>query len=100
MVVEPAALTPSELVVLLVALGGLVPIVVYRRSLRRWVVLPYGFLLLGAVLTNVEALLWSDLVNLLEHGVANMGAGLATFVVVYLGHRRLGNGQERETAGG
>ena len=87
MAIDLTTLTPQELVVLLIAIGGFVPIIVYRARVSRWVVLPYVFLALGAVLTNVEHLIWHDMLNLLEHSIANLGAGVAVAMLGYLGHR-------------
>lgn len=83
MPLDVAALDPSELVVLLVGLGGLIPVALYARDLPRWVIVAYGFLLLGAITTNVEHLLWHDAVNAVEHGVGNLGAGIAFAVIAY-----------------
>lgn len=90
MPIDPSVFTPQELVVLLVAVGGVVPVVVYRRKVSTWVLLPYAFLFLGAVLTNAEHILWHEQLNYVEHSVGNMGAGLAMLVAAYLGRRRLG----------
>ncbi len=87
MAIDFAALNPQELIVLLVALAGLVPVLTYRRAIPRWVLAPYAFLLIGAVMTNVENLLWHDLLNYIEHSIGNLGAGLAMAVASYVGSR-------------
>lgn len=55
--------------------------------------LPYGFLLLGAIRTNVENLLFHDVLNFIEHSVGNLGAGIAMAVLAYVHRHRI-----RETA--
>lgn len=77
------SLNPQELVVLIVALGGLVPVVLYLQETSPWFVIAYGFLVVGAITTNVENLLWHDLFNFIEHAVGNMGAGIAFAIAAY-----------------
>ena len=89
MVIDITALDPQELVVLLVALGGLIPLFAYRRRLSRWLSLPYGFLLVGALATNLENLRWHETLNFIEHSVGNMGAGLAFLLLAIVYRRRI-----------
>ncbi|WP_380676265.1 hypothetical protein [Salinigranum sp. GCM10025319] len=89
MPLDIAALNPPELVVLLVGLGGLIPVALYARDLPRWVIAAYGFLLFGAIATNVEHVLWYDAVNAVEHGVGNLGAGIAFALIAYRHGRRI-----------
>ncbi len=98
MVITPEAMHPEELVALLVAIGGIIPIIVYRHRLSRWLLIPYGFLLLGVILTNVEHLLWESHLNYLEHGIANLGAGIGLVVFAYIGYIRL-NDEKPSTDG-
>lgn len=86
-VIDLGVFDPQELVVLLVALGGLVPVILYYQETSRWFVIAYGFLLVGAITTNVERVLWPDVVNLVEHLVGNMGAGVAFAVAAYKQHK-------------
>lgn len=81
------ALNPQELVILLIAIAGLVPIIVAGRSVSTWLILAYGFLLLGAFATNLENLFWHDPINFLEHSVGNLGAGLAVAVFAWSHYR-------------
>jgi len=74
---ELTVFDPQELVVLLVALGGVFPLAVFYRERTRLLVLVYAFLLVGAVSTNLEALVFPDALNLVEHGVGYLGVGLA-----------------------
>lgn len=81
------AFEPAELVVLVVALVGLLPILTYYREETRWLTFAYGFLLIGAVATNLEAVVLPGVVNLGEHVLGVMGAGVAFAVAAYM-HRR------------
>lgn len=94
MPVDLGALNPQELVVLLIAAGGLVPVFLYHRRLSLWLFLPYGFLVLGALFTNLENLFWHGGLNLLEHSVANLGAGIAFAVLAYKHTQRNENDSE------
>lgn len=89
MVLNIGALAPQELVVLLVALGGVVPILAYRHEVPWWVLLPFVFLLIGAISTNLEHLVWPPVINAIEHPVGNMGSGVAMAVTACVGHRQL-----------
>jgi hypothetical protein len=88
-VADLTQLDPQALVVLAVAISGLALVLFYYRKLPRWLVFPYGFFVLGAVVTNAEALFHPDLLNLVEHAVANLGVGLAFALVAYLNRRRI-----------
>ena len=95
--IDWAALTPPELVVLLVAGGGLVIVALFSRRLSRWFALAYGCLLVGAVATNAEHLLRPRTFNLVEHAVGNMGAGLAAAVAAYVYRQHNVVGPEQAT---
>jgi acyl-CoA synthetase (AMP-forming)/AMP-acid ligase II len=95
--IDWAALTPPELVVLLVAGGGLAIVALFSRRLSRWFALAYGCLLVGAVATNAEHLLMPRTLNLVEHAVGNMGAGLATAVAAYVYRQHNVVGPEQAT---
>jgi len=75
---------PQAFVVLIVALIGLVPVVLYYSDTYQWFVYAYGFLLVAAIATNFENVLLPDLLNYTEHIVGNMGAGIAFAVAAYL----------------
>ena len=94
-VLSLAVLNPQELVVLIIALGGLIPLVLYFRQTSRWFVLAYGFLLVGAITTNVENLLWHDVFNFIEHSIGNMGAGVAFAIAAYAHRRKLTESADR-----
>lgn len=81
--VDLSLLQPQEVVVLIVAVGGLLPIILYYRWATRWVLIAYAFLLIGALATNIENLFWHDQINRIEHFVGNLGAGIAFAVAAY-----------------
>lgn len=95
LLVDVTILNPQELVVLIVAVGGLVPLAMYYHKTSRWFVLAYGFLLVGAITTNVENLLWHDTFNFIEHAIGNMGAGIAFAIGAYV-HRQKITGSSGE----
>jgi len=74
----------QTLVVLIVALVGLVPVVLYRQETPRWFVVAYGFLFVAAFATNFENLFLPTVLNLTEHFVGNLGAGVAFAVAAYV----------------
>jgi hypothetical protein len=73
----------ATFVVLIVAVIGVVPVVLYREKTANWFLYAYGFLLVAAFATNFENLLLPDLLNYTEHFVGNLGAGLAFAVAAY-----------------
>lgn len=75
---------PQALMVLIVASVGLVPVLLYYERTPQWFVYPYGFLLVGAIATNLENVVLPDLLNLVEHFVGNMGAGAAFAAAAYV----------------
>lgn len=89
MAIDITPLNPQEIVVLLVALGGVVPILLYTHRISRIYLLAYGFLLVGALMTNLENLAFHDPLNFIEHSVGNMGAGLAFALIAYVERKRL-----------
>jgi len=95
MAIDPTALNPQEVVVLVVVLGGLVPVFAYNRRLTSWFFLAYGFLLFGALLTNLEHFVWTGILNFLEHSIANLGVGVAFAALAYAARqKRLDSGGE------
>jgi len=73
----------ASFVILIVAVVGLVPVVLYRKETANWFIYAYGFLFVAAFATNFENLLLPDLLNYTEHFVGNLGAGLAFAVAAY-----------------
>lgn len=87
-------------VVLVVAVIGLVPVVLYRHKTPRWFLVPYAFLFVAAFATNFENLLLPNALNFTEHLVGNMAAGLAFAAAAYVHRRRsiLGDDTDGESA--
>lgn len=79
---------PQAFMILIVALIGLVPVILYREETSSWFLYAYGFLLIAAFATNFENVLLPDLLNYTEHIVGNMGAGIAFALVAYIHHQR------------
>jgi hypothetical protein len=77
----------QTLVVLIIALVGLVPVVLYRQETPRWFIVAYGFLFVAAFATNFENLFLPTVLNLTEHFVGNLGAGVAFAVAAYVYRR-------------
>lgn len=78
------ALQPQEIVVFLVALGGLFPLLLYFNNINNWFLIAYGFLLIGAITTNIENIILYDVFNFIEHSVGNLGAGIAFAIAAYM----------------
>lgn len=78
----------ATFVILVVAVIGLVPVVLYRERTANWFLYAYGFLFVAAFATNFESLLLPDLLNYTEHYVGNLGAGLAFAVAAYVYRKR------------
>lgn len=74
----------QAMVVLAVALIGIVPVVLYREKTSRWFVYAYGCLLVAALATNLEYVFLPEVLNVTEHVVGNMGAGIAFAVAAYM----------------
>ena len=89
---------PQELVVLIVAIGGLIPVVAYYRKLTRWFLLPYGFLVIGALATNIENVRWYGPFNAVEHGIGNLGVGLSFAALAYVHRRRIRSAAAKRTS--
>jgi len=69
----------NEVVVLVIILGGFLPVIMALRRNKELLVffLAYMFLLLGAVFTILEGFFWGDIFHFLEHG---LGITLAAFL--------------------
>lgn len=77
----------QTLVVLIIAVIGLIPVALYRRQTPQWFTAAYGFLLIAAFATNFENLFLPTALNLTEHFVGNLGAGLAFAGAAYMYRR-------------
>lgn len=75
-------------VVLMIAVIGVVPVVLYRHETPTMFLVPYAFLAVAAFATNVENLVLPDALNLVEHFVGNLGAGLSFAAAAYLYRRQ------------
>ncbi|WP_198530008.1 hypothetical protein [Halorubrum aethiopicum] len=82
------AIGAQTFVVLVIAAIGVVPVVLYRRETPTVFLVPYAFLVVAAFATNVENLVAPDLLNLAEHYVGNLGAGVSFAAAAYLYRRR------------
>lgn len=78
----------QSFVILIIAVIGLVPVFLYRSETPTWFMVAYGFLFVAAFATNFEDLLLPDLLNLTEHYVGNLGAGVAFAVAAYTYRKR------------
>ena len=93
-------LDTKELVLVVIAVLGLVPVLVSYREQSKWFAVGYGLLVVGAVATNVEALAFGDLLDVVEHGVGLMGAGITFFVAAYLRRQAVIEGEADDSPGG
>ena len=75
-------------VVLVVAVIGLVPVLLYRKATPTVLVVPYAFLTVAAFATNFENVILPDVLNFTEHLVGNLGAGVGFAVAAYLYRQR------------
>jgi hypothetical protein len=73
-----------EVVGLLVAVIGLIPVLSQYREETRWFTVGYVLLVVGMVATNLEAVVLGDVLNFVEHGVGIGVAGLTFFLAAYL----------------
>ncbi|MFA1611932.1 hypothetical protein [Halobellus rubicundus] len=103
--VSLGALEPGELVLLTVAIVGLVPVILRYTDEAKWFTLGYCCLVVGAVATNVEALVLGDVFNFVEHAFGLLGSGVAFAYAAYDRRERLSAAEEAglggsETLGG
>ncbi|WP_136688469.1 hypothetical protein [Halorhabdus amylolytica] len=75
-------------VVLIIAVVGLAPVLLYRTKTSRWFLFAYAFLFVAAFTTNFENVLLPEVLNLVEHIVGNMGTGIAFAVAAYMYRRQ------------
>ena len=85
--IEATALDPKELVLVLIAVVGLVPLLLLRTSRSKLFTGGYLLLCAGALATNVESLLLGDLFNVVEHG-SIAAAGIVFFAAAYTRRQR------------
>ena len=85
MALDLAVLDAKELVLVVVALLGIVPVISQRSERSRLFTVGYVLLLFGALATNLEALVLGEVLGLLEHAV---GIGAAGIVFLYAAYRR------------
>jgi len=83
---------PMKVAMAAVALLGVVPVALQYRDRAKWFALGYALLVVAALSTNLENVLLGDLLNLAEHGVGLMGAGIAFFAAAYIHRQRLTGG--------
>ncbi|ACV47750.1 MULTISPECIES: hypothetical protein [Halomicrobium] len=79
--------TPLELVGLIVALVGLIPVLSQYKEETKWFTAGYVLLVVGMVATNIEALLLGGVLNFVEHGIGVGLAGLVFLVAAYVRRR-------------
>lgn len=91
------AFGPQAFVVLIVGIIGLVPVALYYSQIPSVIALPYAFLMAAAIATNIENVVLPDVLNLTEHYVGNLGAGVSFAVAAYLYRQRyiLDDGDDR-----
>ncbi|WP_435147243.1 hypothetical protein [Halobaculum sp. P14] len=88
MALEFEALDAKELVLVVVAILGLLPVVTQRTERSGLFTLGYVLLCFGAVVTNLEHVVLGDVLGQLEHAVGVAGAGV---VFAYAAYRRRGH---------
>lgn len=93
-------LDTKELVLVVIALGGLVPVAMHYREESKWFAVGYLLLVVGAVATNVEALFLEELFNAVEHGVGILASGIAFLVAAYLRRQQVLNDDENNEQDG
>jgi len=89
MAIELAALDPKELVLVVIALLGLVPVLLLNTERSKLFTAGYAMLVVGAIATNAEALVLGDVLNLVEHGGGLMGSGLLFAAAAYYRRRNI-----------
>lgn len=73
----------ASFVILIMAVIGLGPVIYYFERTPIWFTAAYAFLFVAAFATNFEDLFLPDVLNLMEHYVGNLGAGVAFAVAAY-----------------
>ncbi|WP_415379238.1 hypothetical protein [Halosimplex sp. TS25] len=83
------AMDPMKVAMAIIALLGTIPVAVQYRDQAKWFAVGYALLVVAALATNLENLFLGDLLNLAEHGIGLMGAGLAFLAAAYVHRQRL-----------
>ncbi|WP_313694929.1 hypothetical protein [Halorarum halobium] len=94
MAIDLAALDAKELVLVIVALLGLIPVLTQRTEGSRLFAFGYVFLFFGAVFTNLEHLVLPGILGLLEHVVGMAFAGVLFLYAAYSRRQLILNGGE------
>ncbi len=76
-------LDPASSVILIVALLGVIPVIQYYKQTYSWFVYAYVCLFVAAFTTNFEDVFLPTVLNLGEHVVGNLGAGIAFALAAY-----------------
>jgi hypothetical protein len=97
---ELAALDPKELVLVVIALLGLIPVLKLNTARSKLFTGGYLLLCLGAVATNLEALVLGDVLNGVEHVAGLLGSGVVFFAAAYARRRTIVSGDEDDGADG
>ncbi|ESP88076.1 hypothetical protein [Candidatus Halobonum tyrrellensis] len=98
MALDLAALDAKELVLVVVALLGLIPVVTQRTERSGLFTLGYVLLFFGAVATNVEHVVLGGVFGFLEHAVGIGAAGAVFLLAAYRRRQRILAGDERAVA--
>lgn len=76
-------LDPQSSVILAVAIIGAVPVILYRDTTYRWFLYAYCCLFVAAFATNFEYIFLPTVLNVTEHVVGNLGAGVLFALAAY-----------------
>lgn len=98
MVLDITSLDAKELVLVVVALLGLIPVVTQRTERSGLFTLGYVLLFFGAVATNVEHVALGGVFGFLEHAVGVGAAGAVFLLAAYRRRQRILAGDERVVA--
>lgn len=82
---------PTEAVAFTIIAFGYLPIILayIRRSHVRWLLFAYTALVVGGAATLLEGFFLPDLLNVVEHGIGVMGAGLLFALTAYFSMDRI-----------
>jgi len=82
-----SAFAPLEIVGLVVALVGLVPVLSQYKDETKWFTAGYVLLVVGMLATNIEALFLGGVLNFVEHGIGVGLAGIVFLIAAYVRRR-------------
>jgi hypothetical protein len=97
---ELGALDPKELVLVAIALLGLIPVLKLNTDRAKLFTGGYLLLCVGAVATNLEALVLGDVLNGVEHVGGLLGSGVVFLAAAYVHRQSIVNDDDREVDGG